>query len=329
MPLCDRFIASEAAAIPSVVTVVISSRRKEYLKRQKSLMRELSEAKLDVNDTWVLLAPDISHPCMRFLQNMQALRDAGWSPGGISLALSNVAIWQIATDCTLSSRPLSSPSETWLLIIEDDADLPPIDLTPFLQDIIRMHPAANVIWLDHRGGHGYSSTKPPSCCTAAVLYRADALPALLARILFFPSPSRAVTSGKRNHSVSNGIDLVLSKVLRDDFPGQSAALPIVGTMGLKTTIQTEKRERMRHHHKSIVEEKQIPWCAFARFWPDWLFRLLVPEAATNASTIAELENEMLGGGYRPNEVAVLRSLRACLRHRPKWGEGLDGLPRGS
>jgi hypothetical protein len=98
----------------------------------------------------------------------------------------------------LDPAPPPPPLPPWLLVLEDDALLPPPApgkprLVPLLRFTVERHfPNASVVWLDSRSGLGVGAV-PGVCCTAAMLYRRSFLPELTAHLDFDASGSNKVS----------------------------------------------------------------------------------------------------------------------------------------
>ena len=345
--LCKNNSSSSSAG-PVIATVVITTSRNDSvtMERYASIKAQLSATHLSAS--WAI-PHSPTDPCI-----MRSKLARRWTCGALSLATVTVDIWRSAVEqaaeCSKSGKRSADDEQQnggggggdddngdrWLLVLEDDADLPPgVAMQPLAQDILRrLPPSVGVVWLDVRGRHGFSADSPSQCCTAAMLYRVDFLPSLLRRIGLYPVPTAALRADFHDASSRDkGIDVLLSRVLAKSFSGRSASVPIVGTRGYQTTVQTAKKRRQERRSSSsssggegkianaetsaIKEEKIYPWCSLSQSWPEWLFKDAVAAATAAAATASGGLNELeIAGAGATNaypNTALTSALRACLK----------------
>lgn len=75
---------------------------------------------------------------------------------------------------------MAANSTTWLLVLEDDASLPP-SFSKKIRDVIEneKHKNHDVIWLDVRTYPAYAVSGYITCCTAGMLYRKESIPKIV------------------------------------------------------------------------------------------------------------------------------------------------------
>lgn len=177
----------------------------------------------------------------------KAFRD--WDQAKAAYLMSTRATWTWALQ---NEQVTGCP---WLLLLEDDAVLPP-GFDRLVTAILAHHSAASVIMLDARSG-SYSETRVGSCCLAAALYHISVLPVLLERLDPWHWQLRQL----------QGVDLAILPLLNDSAAKgvmKVANVPIVGTAGLHTNL------KVKHSGDQQNSEKAWPWTLRRATWPDWL-----------------------------------------------------------
>jgi len=177
----------------------------------------------------------------------------GWAEGKTAYLMSTRAAWTWA----LQNEHCACP---WLLLLEDDAVLPP-GVARLVPIILAHHSNASVVTLDVRAG-SYSADRVGRCCLAATLYRISALPALLDRL----DPERWRQGPLR------GVDLALLPLLNDLAANHRigvANVPIVGTSGVESSLPDDP-SKAPAQRPQMLSEKAWPWTKQRTTWPDWL-----------------------------------------------------------
>lgn len=177
-----------------------------------------------------------------------------------------------------------SSGTDWLLLLEDDALLPP-RLLAVAQRVLQRLRNASVVWLDARAGP-YHPSEPGFCCTSAMLYSRRARRILL-------SQRQAVFSLVHKTAAC---DLGITSAANAFLRGEAARVPIVGVVGFVSSLKPSRLARMDEWKGSVLMRG---WDQARVTWPAWLRREL---PGRNAS----------GGAHRPDA-----PYRCCQRRRER------------
>ncbi|KAL1522315.1 hypothetical protein AB1Y20_017307 [Prymnesium parvum] len=188
-----------------------------------------------------------------------------WPERYLSLHLATIDVLRGAVRCAARAA--------WLLVLEDDAQLPA--QLPRMLEAITRRVDADVVWLDARAGD--FGRGPAPCCAAGTLYRTAFLPRLLEH--FELGAERRSCRGANDFG-AGATDLWLAQLVdrlsERERRHVGAVVPIIGTRGFASLAQARNTSNFQ------LSSARWAWDARRSSWPAWLERAAAeepPEAA--------------------------------------------------